>query len=371
MQQGGSNKIIEGDHLNIVALLEALWYGRKIIFRFIISFIVFALFIVIFGPEKYQAHATILPSSQQGTINIGGGGVGALAGMAGIDLSSMMGGSNSDGINAEVYPQIVESYPFRNEMIHHPFRFKKYKDPVSMYEYTVADTILSFTDKLLKYSIKLPWTVKELLISSNELIDTVNYGVINLSETEYNVLNSLDKFFTIEVDAKSGLVNISAEDTEPILVAQKLQKGLDLLQEYVKKHKTKREQQNVDFLENLYEIKAKEYKQAQIDFFEYKDKHRNTVFERANFEFQELSDRYDITSSIYKSVANQLETAKVTLIENTPIFTVIEPVQIPKVKSWPKKILLLFISVFFGFIFGSLWVLFRTQVALSFMKITK
>ena len=105
------NQIIKDDELDLIALIKTIWNGRKTVYYSVGICVFIGLLIAFLSPAKYTASATLLPSSENKSSSMGG--LGALAGMAGINLGSMMG--QSEGIPAEIYPQVVNSYPFMNE----------------------------------------------------------------------------------------------------------------------------------------------------------------------------------------------------------------------------------------------------------------
>ena len=285
------------------------------------------------------------------------GGLGALAGMAGINLGSMMG--ESSGIPAEIYPQVVKSYPFLNEFIHQKFNFEKYPQPISIYDYVLADTIASVGSTIKKYTIRLPWTLKNAITANDEITkDTIrkDYGVLHITKVETRALESVQNIFKIEVDKKTDLVDISVEVKEPLLAAQYVQKGITLLQQYIINYKTQQARENLDFVQQRFNEKKKEYEEAQTAFFDYKDNHRNIVSERINLEYQSLNDNYDIASTVYKGLSQQLEQAKIAVKEETPVFTVLEPVRVPIEKSTPKKAIILLVSGFLGGFIGIAWI---------------
>ncbi len=363
--RGEASPIIKDDEIDLIALVKTIWAGRKIIIYSVVVCAFIGLVYAFTSPAKYTASATLLPSAEKKGGNLGG--LGALAGMAGINIGSMMG--ESSGIPAEIYPQVVNSYPFLNEFIHQKFNFEKYPQPISIYDYVLADTIASIGSTIKKYTIGLPWTLKNAVFTANQKEkDTVriDYGVLSISQNELRALGMVRNIFKIEVDKKTDLVMVTVEVSEPILSAQFVQKGVALLQQYIINYKTQQARENLDFVQQRYDEKKSEYEEAQTAFFDYKDNHRNIVSERVNLEFQSLSDNYDIASTVYKGLAQQLEQAKIAVKEETPVFTVLEPVKVPNEKSAPRKGIILVVSVFLGgflglgIIFGRLmWVSFR------------
>ncbi|MCU4165501.1 Wzz/FepE/Etk N-terminal domain-containing protein [Carboxylicivirga caseinilyticus] len=360
-------QIIKDDEIDLIALAKVIWEGRRIIYYCVGIAIFIGLLIAFLSPAKYTVSATLLPSAEKKMSSMGG--LGALAGMAGINLGSMMG--QSTGIPAEIYPQVVNSYPFLNELIHEKFNFEEYEQPVSIYEYVVNDTIESFSSQIAKYTIRLPWTIKEAIFSRNEnKTTTTDFGVLNLSEEEVMALESVKELIQIEVNQETGLVSLTVESREPIVTAQYVQKAVELLQQYIIAYKTKQSRENLKFVQVSYEEKKAEYESLQKNIFNYKDRHRNLVSERLDPEYQRLSDAYELSSSIYNELAKQLEQAKIAVKEETPAFTILEPAKVPIEKSAPKKKIILVLSVFLGgfigvcFVFGKLiWNNFLSKLA--------
>ena len=350
-----SSPVIKDDEIDLIALVKTIWAGRKIIIYSVVVCAFIGLVYAFASPAKYKASATLLPSAEKKGSNLGG--LGALAGMAGINLGSMMG--ESSGIPAEIYPQVVKSYPFLNEFIHQKFNFEKYPQPISIYDYVLADTIASVGSTIKKYTIRLPWTLKNAITANDEITkDTIrkDYGVLHITKVETRALESVQNIFKIEVDKKTDLVDISVEVKEPLLAAQYVQKGITLLQQYIINYKTQQARENLDFVQQRFNEKKKEYEEAHTAFFDYKDNHRNIVSERINLEYQSLNDNYDIASTVYKGLSQQLEQAKIAVKEETPVFTVLEPVRVPIEKSTPKKAIILLVSGFLGGFIGIAWI---------------
>ena len=350
-EDSSTHQIIKNDEIDLIALIKIIWEGRKTIYYSLGVCVFIGLLIAFLSPAKYIASATLLPSAENKSSRMGG--LGALAGMAGINLGSMMG--QSEGIPAELYPQVVNSYPFMNEFIHKKFHFEKYKEPISIYDYVLADSIPSLGSKIAKYTIRLPWTLKNVIFpGKDDLEEEVipDYGVLNLKREELMALGSIFGLIQINVDEKTGLVYVSVEAEEPVLAAQYVQKAIELLQEYIIAYKTKQVRENLDFVQERYNEKKLKYEQTQLAFFNYKDSHRNIISERIDPELQRLSDAYDMASKVYKGLAQQLEQAKIAVKEETPVFTVLEPVKVPINKSAPKKKIILLLSLFVGGFLG-------------------
>jgi len=341
--------IVNEEGVDLIAFFSFVKANKKVIYKTIGVCLSIGIIIAFVSPRKYSASATILPGEnvQGGSM----GGISALANLAGVKIGSDMGADIS-GIPAAIYPEVLNSYRFKKEFIYEEFSYEGYAQPLSMIEYVENDTLVGLGQNILRYTFKLPWTIIEHFSDKSISNDTNNYGVEYITYNEKLALKDLKDFFEIEVNTKNGLVTISALDTEPILVAQKVHKAVEILQEFIKDHKTRQARMNVSLLEELYEIKQQEYKDAQSAFFSYKDMHRNAVYERAGFEYQQLSDDYEIATSVYKGITQQLEQAKVSVAEKMPSFNVIEPAIIPSEKYSPRRSIICVASILLGFIFG-------------------
>ncbi|WP_075591519.1 Wzz/FepE/Etk N-terminal domain-containing protein [Labilibacter marinus] len=351
LEENKERAIIKDDEIDLIALVKTIWDGRKIIYYSVGICVLIGLIIAFTSPDKYTASATLLPSAEKKASNLGG--LGDLAGMAGINLGSMLG--DASGIPAEIYPQVVKSYPFQREMIMQQYNFRNCDTPKSFYEYIVSDSVESVGDILLKYTIKLPWTLKDAIfkeVSSDNKLNKTDVGVIFLTEKEKYAYEMIQESVQLNVDKKTGIVSVFAQGNEAIVTAQFVEKTVELLQDYMIKYKTKQSRQSLEFITKQFDEKKVEYESIQKKYFNYKDQHRNTISERVDIEYQRLRDEYEIISNVYKGLAQQLEQAKITVVEETPAFTIIDPAIVPIDKSSPRKVLILIISGFFGVLLG-------------------
>lgn len=351
--------IIKKDDIDLINLIKKIWHSKKNLYITVGSAAIIGIILALTSPVSYSSSVVILPMSKS---NSGMGNLSSLAGMAsmaGINIGSMMG--STEDIPAKLFPEIVRSYPFLHDFIHQEYKYDKYNEPISIYDYVKKDSIESFGTTILKYSLRLPWTIKNSIFPKEDMANdnAMDYGVLNISIEEYNAFTKTQDMLNIERDLETGLVRVSATANEPLLAAQFAQKAVELLQKYIIEYKTKQVRDNLLFVEKNYYEKKYEYEHLQKEYFEYKDKHRNQVEERVDIKFQQLRDKYDIITSIYKNLAQQLEQAKVSVKEETPAFSIIEPAKVPFEKSGPNRKLIFLVWVFLGGIVGLLTIFWK------------
>lgn len=350
----GNQSIIKNNEIDVIALAHSIWDDKKTIIHTVIVVCFIGLMVALFSPVKYTASTAILPQAE-GQPDLGGlGGLGGLVGMAGVNLESMMG--SATGIQPDLYPRVIDSYPFLNELLHQPFNFEDEEKPVSIFEKELQDSILSLGEGLLKYTVRLPWTIKNALFDDRKELKADFPGksedIILLSKEESDIFVSFTDVLEIEVDKDIGLVSISVELGEPLLTAQVAKKTVELLQKYIIEYKTRQAAEDLAFIEARFKEKRVEFENAREAFFEYRDRNRNVVEERTNIRYQELNDNYTLAREIYQSLSQQKEQAEISVKKDTPAFSVIEPVKVPVEKTSPRRFLIMVISFFLGVLLG-------------------
>ncbi|TAJ11253.1 lipopolysaccharide biosynthesis protein [Marinilabiliaceae bacterium JC017] len=339
---------LDNEEIDLVALVKNIWEKRRIVYHTVVICLLFGLLYSFIKPVKYSSYAILLPSASISSDNMGG--IGAIAGLAGINIASL--GESAVTIPPELYPEIIGSLPFQRELVNEHYSFKEYHEPVSYYEFYMSDTIESFGDKVLKYTVLLPWTIKDEVNGERILQDSKDTSVICLTEQEVEMYKEFAEKIQVDFNNKSGLVVIKGVYEEQLIVAQLVNKTVEKLQRYVTAYKTKQVRQNLDFIQARYNEKKEEYSQLQKRLYAYKDQHRNVVSERIDMEYKHLSDEFSVTSDVFNSLAQQLEQAKIAVSENTPAFTILEPAKVPLEKDGPRKLIVLVISGILGTIFG-------------------
>jgi len=349
-------EIIKNDEIDLLALFKVIWNGRRIILYSILTCFIIGLVIAFTSEKKYIASGTLLPAENDKSSSLGG--LGALAGMAGINMGSML--QNTNSIRSELFPEVVNSTPYLLDLMNQKDNWKGSVTLISLFDYYKGELSKQSESVVLKYTLKLPFTIANALSSSDDkkksaiISDQVDY--LSLDKNQLFSMGQLKSALSIEFDKKTSLILLKAETNDPIFSSQLASKAIDLLQKYIIAYKTKQSVEKLTFITGRYDETKKEYEVARYKLIEYKDSHRNMINERMDNEYQLLVDAYDLSSSLFKSLAQQLEQARITVKEETPVFTVLDPVVVPTEKSGPKRSMILAVSVFLGVFFGLGWI---------------
>jgi LPS O-antigen subunit length determinant protein (WzzB/FepE family) len=346
------------DEIDIIGLIKTIWDGRKTMFLAMLICGIIGLLIAVYSSKEFIATTIMVPSGNDATSKLGNlGGLGGLAAMAGINLNSTTG----NDLSPVVYPQIVSSLPFQLELMNTPLDFKDLKLKTTFYEYY---SVIKQPNPLLKYTFGLPGVILKALKGKEKekVIYDETKKIIELTEEQIKVLFILDQLITLEVNLKEGFVTLSARMPEALPSAQLGQRAQELLQQYITEFKIKKAKSNLDFIQQRYDETTRKFEEAQQRLATFRDKNKNMSLAIAKTEEERLASQYNLIYSIYSELAKQLEQAKIQVKQDTPTFTIIEPISIPTKKSKPNRPLILLLGILLGGIIGVGIVFVKTKI---------
>lgn len=354
----------ETNEIDLKDILRFVWKKRKFILITTAIFFVLGIFIAFTTPVQYSAQSTILPQSgrQSSQANMGG-----LASIVGVNLgTSIMSEGN---ISTSMYPQIINSYPFIREIMEVPIVVEKSNGKeITLYEYYSNSEYreVNLLSVVKKYTIGLPRTIISAFKSkpSTQLIADKNAesdstGIIKISRQEQNVFDAIKGAVTYEYNSRQGVIHLGYTFSEPLAAAQVSEQLHRSLEKYVINYKTERVQDNLSFVEQSYAEARNDFLKKQADLAAFQDANRGLVTASGRATETRLRSEFDISFTIYNELARQLEQAKLSVKEEKPVLTVINPVIVPLGKSAPSRSRIIIISTILGVILSTIWVLIK------------
>ena len=334
--------------IDLVALAKTLWKGRKIIGRVLLVAGLTGLLIAVLTPKEYTARTSMVPQTSKTGSKLGG--LSSLAAMAGFNLDMA---SNEEAISPMVYPQIVGSVPFQLELMNTSFSFSDVAQPVSLYTYytDIANPGILFL--IGQYTIGLPDLLIQAIKGEPEAKPVAaGKGPISLTRKQEKIRKLIASRVSLTVDAKLGFLTLQASFHEAMLSAQVADQARELLQKYITRYKIEKASDQLAFVEERYREKKKEFEKVQEQLAIFRDQNKNVSSALAATREDRLQSEYTISLNVYNELAKQLEQAKIQVKEATPVFSVLEPASVPQKRSKPNRILIVFLSLFFGGILG-------------------
>lgn len=341
--------------IDIMAMVRSLWDGRKTIIIVTAVFIVLGLVAALTMKRTYTVQSTMVPQMSSRSNSS----LGSLAALAGVDLGMA---NNTADLSPLIYPQIVNSVPFRKELLYTPLHYSKADTAVSMFTYRKEYVKPSVMSYVLKYTIGLPGVIMgairgekpEITLPSGEA-DNAPKPIL-LTKDEEKFMKILAQNVTLSVDKKEGYITLSVTGSEPIQTAELAMAAQTLLQKEVTRFRTEKAQDNLDYIQARYDESKAEAESYQNQLATVRDRSQQMSSSRARIEQERIQMKYNVASSIYSEMAKQLEQAKMQVKRDTPILTVVQPVTVPA-KPSNSRAKTLIVWTFLGFVLGCGWVI--------------
>lgn len=344
---------IADDEIDLIALAKTFWSGRRIVIKSILICGILGFLIAVTSPKEFVATTVMVPSGSGGGSQLGG--LGGLAAMAGININTASGSDLSPAI----YPQILSSLPYQRELMKTPLNFSTLREPVTFFDYYSG---IQKPNLLFKYTIGLPGVILGLpgtILSAikgeskEKVVTGEDKNPIELTGKQQSVRQVLSGLISLNVNAKDGTLTLSSKMPEALAAAQLGQRAQELLQQYIIEFKIKKAKTNLDFIQQRYDETAQKFESAQQRLATFSDRNKNVSLATAKTEEERLTRQYNLIYGIYSELAKQLEQAKIQVKQDTPVFTIIEPIIVPTIRSKPNRPMILFMWLFIGGVLGT------------------
>jgi uncharacterized protein involved in exopolysaccharide biosynthesis len=341
------------DEIDLKDLFLPLWKARKQILTTAIIFAIIGGIIGFLTPATYTAGSTFLPQ----TSKVGGGisgSLGGLASLAGINLNASMAGEE---IPPTLYEKVLASEPFKKRLLSSNIVV----DGDSLdYEAYLDNQPISVFRAIKEYTIGLPGKIIGAISGDTDEVGVgINGGLQALSDEEYELHKALADKVTLTADKKEGVVSILVVEGDPLVAAQIAQVTESALQDWIIEHKIKNAKAQYDFIAKQFEAKQKEFFSIQDQMAGYMDRNQNVLSASYLTRLERLQAEFNLVNTVYSELAKQKEQAAIELSKDTPTFSVLDPVKVPKEKTGPKKSIYILGAFFIGLIFSVVWILAR------------
>ena len=349
---------IDLDEIDIVELLRKVYAEKKLIFKYSIIATFLGLVFALIQPNEYTSSTTFIPQLSS-DLKPQGSSLSGLASLAGINLGGIEGSSE---FPPTLYPQVVESVPFKLELL-------SYQVEISDQELTFRDYLINENDSfnffgtIKKYTIGLPSLVLRFF-KSDEKDASVLSSIYNISEEDELLFEKLSSLLALDINDKEGFITMSFTDHDKKIAAQVVKNAKTLLQDKIIEFKVKSSKELLDFTSNQYEENKKSFEKLQDERAIFVDNNINISSSLFQNKLSRIESELSIAQNVVQQLASQVEQAKLQVNKDTPVFTTIKPVTIPYKKSAPKRSLIVVFSFFIGFILSSVYVLLKDPVLL-------
>lgn len=348
----------EEEGIDIMGLVRQLWDGRKTVILCTLVFIVLGFVAALTMKRTYTVQSLMVPQMNSKSNSS----LSSLAALAGVDMGMDL---SSKDLSPLVYPQIVNSVPFRRELLYTPLHYAKVDTAVSTYTYYKDIVKPTFMSKVKKYTIGLPFVIlgairgekPEMVLPSSSAGDDGPKPVL-LTKDEVKIMKVISQNVNLTVDKKEGTLSLSVTGSEPIQTAELALKAQELLQTEITRFRTEKSQKDLDYIQDRFNESKKEAESLQASLAAVSDRSQSMIGSRERIQRERIQARYNVANAVYTDLAKQLEQAKLQVKRDTPVLTVIQPVTVPSKPSNSRSKTLI-VWTFLGFVLGCGWVLAR------------
>ena len=350
----------KSDEIDLIEVARKIWDERRLIYKTVAIFFALGLLIAFGSTKEYKSETKLLPevTGKEGGASSLLKQFGGLGALAGIDMSSLSG---ADAFGPQLYPDIIHSTPFMLHLLDTRVDIPSLDTTATVYAYMTDLKKTSLIGYIKKFTIGLPFTILKLFRSSDNatVVPTQQQAPVRLTKNQNDAIKGLQSRILANVDDQNGMISISAEFPDPVLAAQLVEKTVHYLTSYITEYRLEKVRKNLDFIQEQHAKAKKEFVNAQETLADFRDRNKNIVSARVQSEEDRLQAQYNLAFNVYNSLSQQLEQAKIKVQEETPVFKVLNPVQVPVEKSKPRKSTILILCTFLGLFFIILFLFFK------------
>ena len=338
---------VEND-ISIFDIVKIILKQKKKIVNIILVFFVLSIISLLISDKKYTSNSIILPqvSSDKGFSKK----YTDIASLVGIDFNQSKGNS----IVPTLYPLLLDNVNFQKSVLQSKLQEFNSDTLITYKSFLLKNKSTGFLKTVQSYTIGLPSKIKGFftkpLRHENKVVLVENLN--NLTTQEISLINSLNNQIDVIFNEVDGYIEIKAETKDPLVSAQLVFICESILQEYIINFKIQKSKDELLYLEKRFNAAKEDYslKRAMLGTFKDENKFVSTSYN--NNIKEQLQAEYDLSFKLYSQLATQMESARLQVYKDTPIFTNIKPAIVPIEPSSPDSFRTIFGFLIVGFLFG-------------------
>lgn len=358
-----SDKKVNDSEIDLVVLIKKLFINKKIIIKTSFVSFIFGLIIAISQPNQFTSTTTFIPQLSS-EVKTGGSSLSSLASLAGINIGGFEG---SSVFPPSLYPQVVNSFPFKLELLSSNIELNNKKLTVRQY-FSENESSFDFIGTLKKYTLGLPSLISKSLRTADS--GNSRSGIYSVSEEDQELFNKLSQKSSLSINESKGFITMSYTDKNKSVAAQITKIAQTLLQQKIIKFKVQSSKEILDYTQNQYNDKKIIFQKIQDERAIFVDQNINISSSLYQNKLSRIENELSVAQSIVMQLASQVEQAKLQVSKDTPVFITIKPVNIPYERSSPKRKLIVFTYIFIGFILSCTYI-FAKEPVLKFFNSVK
>ena len=340
---------VEESSIDWQDLLSKAWRGKKVIITVTVVFMFLGLISALTMTRLYTSKVTLVPELGKSTSSS----LSSLSNMLG--LGGMTMGSSADAYHVTVYPEVVASTPFVAKMFDMRVTDPKKGIDTTLIGYLSPErfsigNVIGYVTKPI-FSL---FSNKEEETKGNEL------NLFHLTKEQDRIVKTMNKAIQVDVDKKTGETTIQVTMDNPVIAATVADTVCKHLREYIVEYRTRKAREDLENYKKIADESYQRYLKASKAYAYYQDHNRGLILNAVISEGSRLSNELQIASQLYQQMKLQAEMARGKVIDEKPVFAIIQPATVPLLPQNSRAKVLL-IWTFVGFVLSCAWVLYGKE----------
>ncbi len=338
----------------LISVFNKIWKERKFIFKFVIVFFIIGFTVAVTSPIIYESQTTFVPQTSDHNSS-GNKGYAQLASLAGINLNAESVSSLDNYISPLLYSKIIESDEFSLDLMNEELIFMD-GNKSTVKEYLLSDSnsiINNIIVFIKKYTIGLFIQNSDSKTFNDDFLKEFNF----ISDDNFNLIKIFQRKFLIELDKKEGYIKVLGYDRDAFISTQLVTLITRNLQSKIISLRTNKIKEQLEYSKEQYMQKKEEFEKLQMTLAQFRDSNKTISTAVFLSELQMLQSEFDLQKSILTSLASEYNRNKIKLNKDTPIFSVIDEVSVPNLRSQPKRKAIIISYLFIGLSLSILFIL--------------
>ena len=352
----------EGKTISLLDILLAVVHNRRLIGVTTTICLTFGLLIAVLSPDEFTASASMIRETRTETSGAFAGELSALRGL-GISI-----GGGSVGLTAETYPYILRSREVSLAIVRSEIYFGDVDDSRTLVDFYSSDqgVLKLILAGIKKVTISLPGTIMGLFRdkASTAGVPGKDGTLQFLTQEEEEAIKRLNEMLSVNVDRKSGIMNVSVTTHWPLLSAQITQSLIVHLTERVQELYTQKSSKNLAFIQARFIEVEQKLEQAEEMLASFVDRNQNPQTAKLQIELDRFKRKVTFKTQLYADLQTQLTQAEIELQRSQPVITLLEAPVPPLKKSGPRRKVIVLVSLFLGF-FASIGLIFIQAILIE------
>lgn len=336
--------------IDFTQIIKKLWPHRKKYYYVLPATLIITYLFMVCIPRYYSCTVSLAPETNGPSMS---GSLSSIASSFGLG-SSLAKMNSQDALNAEIYPEVVESKKFIVELMPVTIKTKDGDIECTYYTYLRDKQKAPWWDVVKAKILELLKPTQKDSFSGKEKIST-----FNLTKQQDDIFGSVKGKIRCRYDKKTDIVSIRVLDQDPLVCALIADATCKKLQDFIIAYRTNKARIDYEYYKKLREESKAEYDKALDRYASCADAYTNSVLTIYKAKVERLENDMQEKYNIYTAMNTQMQAARAKLQEATPAFTVIESASVPVKPAGPKRMTISFVMMILSFFVLSGWLLIK------------